>query len=208
MKAFIFDLDGTLIDSEDLMIESLNYALKPHDIPVDRPLLEELRKAKTSALFDYFKLSKEDEKEAYDRLKEHIVENANKIQVIPEIFKLLDLLLEKGKILAIWTARDAKSAELVTKATGLDKYFEFIQTNDELKENKPSPEGLISVAKNLSLQPSEIVMIGDHDHDILAGNSFNCKTIWANWCDTCPNTITAKPDLECKKVEDLINILF
>lgn len=189
--AYVFDLDGTLIDSTSTLLAGLHHALSPLHIEVSEKLIEDIRGNTGNNLFSTLNLSTEDELLAFARLRDFYVENFRTIPLFPRIEELLQLLYSHGKRLALWTARDTFSAEQILQALNIAQYFEFIVGHTQFERNKPYPDGLRYIVEQMHLSPQDVVMIGDHDHDIQGARTLGCHSIRVHWGET-----TVQPEEE------------
>lgn len=184
LSAFVFDLDGTLIDSTDTLLQGLAYTLGPWGVESSEELIEQIRGSTTKEIFKSFNLSAADEAEAFKRIADFFHRHYHQVPLFPQIEDLLKEVQSHNIRMALWTARDTASAQLLLEANKIAHYFEFVVGNTGLSNNKPHPEGLQKVAALLGLSPEKMVMIGDHDHDIMAGKQFGCATARVHWAKT------------------------
>ena len=87
----------------------------------------------------------------------------------------------RGCKLAVWTSRDRTSALTLLQRNKLDHYFDVVIAADCVTKHKPDPEGLLRIATELGCDVDDVVMIGDHDVDVLAARAAGVKPIRANW---------------------------
>lgn len=177
MKYWIFDLDGTLVDSfgnyftavEKLMNKTMN--------------TEERKVCVSLHPTDLFKLHLSPEKanEALMQLRQMDPMDAMTVAKFKSIESLLQHLKEKGCNISIFTSRDLKSATLTVEATGLKKYIDHLVSGDCVAEKKPNPEGLHQLQKLYNCQYDEMVMIGDHECDMQAGTQVGAYSVRASW---------------------------
>ncbi len=166
-KLFIFDLDGTLVDAYQAISESLNYCRRkfgyePIDFEVvksnighgDRGFVSEFfpKKEVEQALALYRKHHKSALKK-YARLK-------------PYAKMMLYNLKRRKKFLAIASNRPEAYTDIVVKALGIKKYFDFILCADEINSLKPSPKILFKVLEKLNVQLEDAIFAGDMDVDM------------------------------------------
>ena len=168
MKAAIFDLDGTLVDSMGLW-ESLagNYLLSigikpPKDLnsalsklTVDERILylkkrfnlkatiEEINQSLEEILTDYYK---------------------NRIQLKPYVREILEKFKSKNIIMALATATDEHFVSMVLDRHKIRKYFKFIQTSKSVGLSKSQPEFFQIAIERLGLQAKEIWVFEDALH--------------------------------------------
>lgn len=179
-RHWIFDLDGTLVDSFNPYFTVLSRILAEHGLG-----LEESEKRRCIGLpaKDYLetKLAAEHVKHALLRLSEQSNRDAAMVRPFPGIEDVLHHLSRSGRTISIWTSRDLVSTELVLKHTGLDKLISIIQSGTCVVQKKPQPEGIQRIADHHSATPAEMVMIGDHDMDMRGGRGFGVQSVRASW---------------------------
>jgi len=198
MKHWIFDFDGTLVDSEGFFSESFRYALAPFQIKIGKDFIERIRYKHPHRIFEDF-LTQEQSQIAFQRMDEVGQGIADKIQLFPGIVEILDSLEKQGASLSIWTGRDRHSTQTILKKQGVDSLFKKIMTGTCVENNKPSHDGLLQIQNFYKAQPIEMVMVGDHYHDIEPANQLGCFSIHAQWKQTperLPQTITARENFK------------
>ncbi|MCK5073502.1 MAG: HAD family hydrolase [Bacteriovoracaceae bacterium] len=206
-KVCIFDLDGTIIDSGDFILEGVRYALAPWDKKITSRDIEEIRDRKPEHLFRGHVPSQKDAIAAWERLNEFSQKHSENIKVFPGMEKILKKLCKKV-FTAVWTGRDVQSAREVLKNKGLLSYFDIVVGSTMDMENKPHPEGLLKIANASSANPNEMVLIGDHPHDVLGAKTLDCYSVHVTWGKhDLPEDMKQKPDVIVKNVEALGNWL-
>lgn len=191
--SFVFDLDGTLINSCHAFLEVINSSLAPFGIKVDNNFIENIRHKNPQNLFDEI-LSGDDLKVANKRLVKFSNEVALTFKPFPEILDLLEFLNSNNMTVSVWTGRDLNSAKLILENNDMINYFKKIVSGTCVRNNKPHPEGLNRILHELSLSPSELIMIGDHHHDISAARSTGALSVLANWHGGDPRNSHHQPD--------------
>lgn len=176
----VFDLDGTIFESTPFYFAILESVFAQNGLS-----LSESEKSLAAGLsarkFLSTKLSPEAMADALKFMNQQSERDLQYIQVFDGISCLLETLTERGRRLAAWTSRDFGSASKLLKKHELDKHFEIIVTGDCIENHKPSPDGLHKIATFFQCAPSELVMIGDHDVDIIAALTAGALPIRANW---------------------------
>jgi len=181
---FVFDLDGTLVDSFGHYFASLErvfdefgealgvaFTEKLHYPSLTEPLPKFLR--------DNLGIARADG--AMQRLREFSVDDAKTIMPFPGVVPLLDTLKARGKKLAIWTNRDFPSASLIVQHSGLKPYFDAFISGSCVKDKKPNPEGMGKILAQLGVASEGVVMVGDHEHDVWAAKGASVKAVRASW---------------------------
>lgn len=177
MKTWVFDLDGTLVDSFQhyyVILESL----------VKRPITEAEKKSVVAqAPHDFLKVHF-----GADRVDElmktvHVqgLKDAESISAYPGAADLLKTLKKSGRDVAVFTNRDRESSSEILKHSGLGSLIDHLVTGSCVSTKKPDPEGLHQLHKKFKGSPESFVMVGDHDCDMQAAQSFGAFGIRASW---------------------------
>ncbi len=177
MKYWVFDLDGTLIDSfghyfsliEEFIGQKISREEKKHYIGVH-----------PSQIFAD-KLESEKVEIALKELNHRSQLDAGSISTFNSISLIFNILSKNGCRIAVWTSRDLESAKAVLEYTGLKKQVEYLISGDCVSLRKPNPEGLLKIKSLFNCDTHEMVMVGDHEHDMQAGHKTGVFSIRASW---------------------------
>jgi pyrophosphatase PpaX len=185
----LFDLDGTLIDSSQGILDSLFKAMEFYKIePAITRLDSHFFMGKS--LSETLKVlmpneSPESLKKIGDYYVSHYYDNyMDKATVFDGVTETIKELQKKGYKLAVATAKHTFCAEAELKAAGIRKYFTVVQGIEDGMPSKPNPELLFRVFKELDSKPEDSLMVGDTDRDVLAGKnagSFTAAVTYGNW---------------------------
>ena len=206
VNTIVFDLDGTLLNTDDLVINSYrevfktyrpNYKLtKEEEISFLGPTLK-------SMFLKYFNNDMDDLLNTYhDYARKHTLEQA---KLYPYAEEILIYLREKGYRVILFTSRFKSSCEEMLSSFDLAKYFDMVITLDEVKNPKPSPEGLELIKKVYNLQNNQIIFIGDNKSDLDSGKSAHVYTSLVSWSKGRNNSLL-NPELLINNFKDLENI--
>ncbi len=183
MKHWVFDLDGTLVDSHKVYFDSLRLIL--NDFNADLSLQDEKEvlsiPVKSRQLFFDKKLGQENSHKALAAFETRLLSDDQRIEVFKGIPALLEKLKSQNCKIGIWTAREMSSAKRVLNSTELAPYFSYHMSGSCVANCKPSPEGLERIAYAFQCETKELLMVGDHDNDMLAAKACGAKAIRANW---------------------------
>lgn len=192
MKSLIvFDVDGTILDSFGVFEKVILDYSKEQGLPV--PCLESIRHGYNDPdSFDFkWGVSKEDQKrhliETFIRMDK--VSLSGEAHYTPDLFDgvagVLADLKDLGHTLAIVTSKpEAPLVHLLEthKVLGL---FSAHRTWDDIKrrneKEKPAPDMLLSVMRDLNFLPDQTIMIGDTTMDVVMGRASNSSTIGVTW---------------------------
>lgn len=192
MKHWVFDLDGTLVDTVG------HYGIKLAKIFSHFGLeFTEADLVRSKNYFDiraYFSLYLEEPKvsEACLILQNISIEMAPQVKAFEGIENLLNLLEAKGAHLSIWTGRDLASGKKILEHTGLERFFKSIVTCTCVNKTKPDPEGLLKLLTMTRFKNFETLMIGDHAFDIRGAKSVGVKALSVSWNELGPHPLQAE----------------
>ena len=207
-KGIIFDVDGTLTFTNQLIFDSFNHITKKYlgksysddDIialfgPTEDVILKEMCKEEyENARKDYYTYYKDNHDIAhlYDGIKELII----------DIYKAWILL-------SIFTGKGRTSALITLDELGLTDYFDMIVSGDDVENHKPSPEGIIMFLSKHNLDPKEVLMIGDAPSDIIAANECGVEiasVVWDSYAEDEVRKLNSKNLFH--SVNDLRDFIF
>lgn len=173
-KAIFFDLDGTLTNPEEGILNSIQYAADYYGISTVR---NDLKKYIGPPLKDTFRELFEGKMEISDSLlMEAVLKYRERFEkqgglfeneIYPDVKETLSCLKKRGYILCTASSKPQVFVERILKHFLIDEYFDFIG-GASLDEKVSSKEEVIDhVIKNTNLKSSEILMIGDRKYDLL-----------------------------------------
>jgi phosphoglycolate phosphatase-like HAD superfamily hydrolase len=180
MKHWIFDFDGTLVDTDGFFQKTINFALKPFNINVDSNFIETIRHKHPHSIFDDL-LTLEQNEIAFARLKQAGLKDLQETKIFPGMKMVLKTILDNKGSLSIWTGRDRQSTDMILKKNEIFDYFHKIISGTCVKKNKPEKDGLIELFNHHKSQWHEMVMVGDHHHDIGPANDLGLISVHARW---------------------------
>ena len=177
---FIFDIDGTLTYTNQLIFDSFNFIAKKY---LDRIFSDE----EIISMFgppenDIIKqLCGEKFEEAKVDYYNYYKENHSIAQLYPGIKEILELLKSKNFPLGIFTGKGREASMITLKYLDVHKYFNLIVTGDDVNNHKPSAEGIFKFVNQFNLIPDKILMIGDSVSDVKAAKEAGVKIASALW---------------------------
>jgi N-acetyl-D-muramate 6-phosphate phosphatase len=186
VRAVLFDLDGTLIDSAPGLTAATNAmlvqhgkaalpheALRPHAGSGARGMLAAAF-AKTPAHDDYESLREE----FYAHYESRILHNTHAFDGVHEMFDALD---QQGLPWGIVTNKAMRFAEPTALALGLWPRAAALIAGDSTAFTKPHPEPLLEAARRMGRAPQDCVYVGDDARDVQAGRAAGMSTLAASW---------------------------
>ena len=173
---YIFDLDGTLVDSLSQIEKSLNFSREQHSLPkTPKGLVFQKLGLPIQDFFSDLDINLEEETSLIQVFRKNLSQAILKENLLfPSTISLLHFLKSHNKRIAIATGKSSDMAKSVVKNSQLHGYIDFIQGTDGFPP-KPNPEALVRCLNHFSLQNA--VMIGDRVEDILAAKNAGIPAI-------------------------------
>ncbi len=168
-KLVIFDWDGTLMDSVDRIVVSMQTAAKVVGlaIPSAHDAKQIIGLSIPEALTTLFAGITDEQIETM-RLQykyEYLEGSSTPTPLFDNAINLLSLLKESGKFLAVATGKGREGLNRVLQISDTNHYFHTTRCAGEMA-SKPDPEMLNSILDELAIAPHEALMIGDTSHDL------------------------------------------
>ena len=187
-KAFIFDLDGTVLDSLQDLADAVNHALKTQGFP--ERSLEEVRlrvgngidKLVISSLPEKFQEDQKMIAKTLESMAQFYSKNWNKnTRLYPDIAELFDRLTFDHIPMAILSNKP--EAFLKEMATYYMKKWDFVLIVGSRKDYplKPNPQSALAIIKKMGLEPSDVALVGDGDADIQTAIAAEMCPIAVTW---------------------------
>ncbi|MBA4537559.1 pyrophosphatase PpaX [Bacillus aquiflavi] len=181
LTTILFDLDGTLIDTNELIISSFLHTLeyyypkkyKRKDVLpfMGPPLWDTFHSLNPHATEEMIKKYREYNLANHDRL----------VKEFNGVYETVETLAHENFKLGIVTTKVRDTVLKGLKLTKLERFFDVIVTLDEVENAKPHPEPIFKALDLLKARPEEALMVGDNHHDILAGKNAGTKTAGVAW---------------------------
>lgn len=181
--AVLFDLDGTLIDSVPLILDSFRHAFAACGLPV--PEEAQLLQGVGTPLAPHFARYSSDPAEV-DHLirtyREHNLANHDtRIRAFAGITTMLQAVHRAGARTAIVTSKNRQTTERGLRVAGLEGLFEAIVPSDEVTKPKPDPEPVLRALALLGIERTRTVFVGDSLHDLHCGRAAGVRTAAVLW---------------------------
>jgi len=179
IKAAIFDMDGTLIDSMWMWKAIDIEYLGRHNIELPEDLQRCIEGMSFSETAEYFKqrFNIKDDVETMKQDWNHMAweKYENEVPVKDGVIEFLEYLKKNNVKLGIATSNSVELTTLVLEKRGLVSYFDEVHTSCEVPRGKPFPDIYELVAKELGVAPEECLVFEDVVHGIMAGKRANMQ---------------------------------
>ncbi|MDR0519395.1 MAG: HAD-IA family hydrolase [Clostridiales Family XIII bacterium] len=178
----VFDFDGTLVDTNDAVLESWQYAAREIlgcEFPYDKlkATLGEPIMRTVAALFPGQDAGAV--VEAYRAFHHEHFEDM--IKIFDGVHDMLEALRSDGYKLGVVTNRLRYTTEIGLDQFGLAKYFGAVVTVGEAPKDKPEPEHIWFTLDKLGSSPDRAVLVGDSQNDIIGGHRAGLVSVRVNW---------------------------
>ena len=183
LTTFLFDLDGTLIDSVELIRRTFRHTLEVHR--GTHPGEDLWLKGLGQPLWDQFQAYTTDRAEIDAMITTYRAYNTTHHDSLVRPYEgMVDVvrgLKERGKRLGVVTSKMQKGTRQGLVLCGLDGLFDTIVAADDTTRHKPHPEPVYVALERLGADAATTVFIGDSTHDLAAGRAAGVRTAAALW---------------------------
>ena len=208
--AILFDLDGTLIDTIELILSSARHTFEgwARGMPTDQEWVRGIGTPLVQQLRSY---AETDDEVAFllDRYRRYQAEHHDRLtRCYDDVPEVLGALATQGHKLAVVTSKASPIAHQSLRFVGIDDYFPVVVGYDETTRHKPDPEPVRVALSRLGVAADQAVFVGDSPHDIHAGNAAGVVTIAALWGPFDRETLAdARPDHFIGSMAELPGVL-
>jgi len=209
IKAVFFDFDGTLVDTNPLIIRTFEEtfgALMPGRPMSQEEILDCIGPTLEETGNKYFADKASDFVSHYREL--NLRYHDEMVEIYPGIDGMLSALKGMGLSLAIVSSKKRDVVLRGLRLMDLEKYFDFILAGDEVANPKPHQEPIEIALRFFGLKPSEAVMVGDNSHDIHAAQNAGVTSIGVGWAFKGADYLKKfAPDYIIKDADEMIEIV-
>jgi len=207
-KLVLFDLDGTLVDSEDFIVWSFLEAGRRLGVEVDP---ERVRRMigypLDSVLEEVFEPGSIDLEE-FKRVRKRIVEEnwRSMVRIFPDVLETLEYLEGKGYILGVASSSVTSRINAFLEFFRLKEFFQIVSGVEEGVKGKPEPDVILRAVARAGVSPHDAVYVGDRVVDCLASRGAGVDFILVER-STYSSITECEPVLTVKSLEELTRIL-
>lgn len=186
VRAVLFDLDGTLIDSAPDLGAAADRMRQLRGMPslplnLYRPMTGSGARGMLQVAFGITPAHAD-----YDRLKEEFFAHyteclLQRTQPFLEVQQLVEVLQERGLAWGVVTNKSERFTLPITRAMPLFSTAAAIVSGDTTPHAKPHPAPLLEAARRMSVSPAECIYVGDDERDIVAGRAAGMRTVAASY---------------------------
>lgn len=179
-ELFIFDWDGTLMDSEARIVACMQAAAA--DLKLQIPDADNAKDIiglglREAVLKLFPELQEESTNEMVERYRHHFLrENQTPSTLFPGAAETIRELADRGYLLAVATGKGRQGLDLALESTGLSHCFHTTRCADETF-SKPHPEMLLQILDQLAVSPDSALMVGDTEYDLQMAKNARIKGV-------------------------------
>ncbi|MFL0504257.1 pyrophosphatase PpaX [Ureibacillus sp. 179-F W5.1 NHS] len=208
MKALLFDFDGTLLDTNELIIQTFMHVLEER-FPGQYSPKDCINFIGPSLKETFEQLTPNEVEEMIEKYRQW--NEAHHDELVKEfegVVPTLEQLKEQGIRLAIVSTKRKDTIEKGLNLMGAKHLFEFWIGTDDVKRVKPDPEPVLLAIDKLGVSKKDVIMIGDNYHDIEAGKNAGVKTAGVAWSLKGEQFLQQfNPDYMLQHMSDLLTIV-
>jgi pyrophosphatase PpaX len=210
LHTFLFDLDGTLIDSVRLILDSYHHTLATHGLP-PRSDEEWLRGVGTPLNVQFAEWGRDpgmlDALIATYR-KYNLANHDRMVTVYPGIVAAVEAIRRAGRATGLVTSKNRSGAMRGLALAKLEPMMDVLVCADEVTNPKPHPEPVETAMALLGADPATTVYVGDSIHDMVSGRAAGVRTAAALWGPFGREHLAgAVPDYWLESPADLVALL-
>ncbi len=207
--ALLFDIDGTLLDTLDAIVASMNSALEEFGLaPLTKEELRPLIGMPVQRQMDILReTSSPVVEEITDRYYAHFMVHVGRgLPLYPGVKETMPRLADRA--ISTMTTRRREGAKRMLEVSGIASYFKAIVGGDEVSRPKPFPDLPQFSAKALGVTPESCVVVGDAPVDILAGRAARAWTVAVTYGYGSPSALRdAKPHTMISAFQELPDVV-
>lgn len=207
VKAILFDLDGTILDTSEFILQAFEHSLKHQGITdVKR---SHMIKKMGPALTEMYKiLAPQANMEQFVRShRDFQADNLALSRPFPQVPEVLQKIHKSGIKIGAVTSRSNENSIKTLELADIKQYFEIVVSFEDVKNPKPDPEGVLMALKYMNVRPVDTMMVGDTYVDVEAGRSAGTKTVGITHGMRGDDVKISNPDYLISSISELLEII-
>ncbi|MFD3262171.1 pyrophosphatase PpaX [Paenibacillus lentus] len=177
----LFDLDGTIVDTNELIIASFQHVLDKHKQPHTREQIIPYMGMTLEQQFQAFSGWQDVAELVTDYRSFNTVHHDTMVKGFPHVDEVISALKDKGIKVGIVTTKIRPSTMRVLELFGLLKYMDTIVTVQDVTHPKPHPEPVLTAMERLNADPKRTLMVGDSPADIKSAQAAGALSAAVAW---------------------------
>lgn len=209
----LFDFDGTLMDTNDVILESWQYTfeqLRGHRTDT-KTLLATFGEPLKMTMYNFFGGTEEDVDRNVEIYRSYQKEYfLDMIHLFPGVYEMLKDVRGAGFKTALVTSRLKPTTYQGIEKFGIEEFFDAVITADDVTKHKPDPEPILITLEKLGSRAENAVMFGDTKQDILCAKNAGVTSVLVDWSMAIPKGTASEeyePDFCLESPEKLIDLI-
>lgn len=206
-RTILFDLDGTLIDTNQLIVASFKHTFNHFKLDFTDEEILEFNGPPLVETFRNIDPLRIEEMVATYRAHNYQVHD-DYVNAFPKVVETLEALKELDIKMGVVTTKMGPGVEMGLKKTGIADFFDTVITLEDVVHPKPHPEPVLKAMNQLNAVSSSTIMVGDNSHDIEAGKNAGVRTAAVSWSEKGKERLlTYNPTYMLESMTDLLRIV-
>lgn len=208
VEAAIFDLDGTLVDSVELIVESFKHATRVvlgRELPyeslianVGKPLREQMEIIDPQRTDELVRVYREFNHREHDRM----------LTLYAGVADLLAQLQERGIRVGLVTSKSRATTWMAFETTGIEPMLDAIVCAEDTERNKPFADPILRALQMLGVEPEVTCYVGDSPYDLQAARAAGVRSVAVTWGVFEESALRAQgPDRVVRNMRELAAVL-
>jgi pyrophosphatase PpaX len=183
LSTFLFDLDGTLIDSVRLILDSYHHTLAAHGLPPrsDEEWLRGVGTPLRSQVADWQHDPERLEALIATYREYNLAHHDRMVTIYPGVLEAIQEVRARGAQTGLVTSKNQAGAIRGLRLVGLHGMIDVMVCADDVENPKPHPEPVERAVRLLAADPERTVYVGDSIHDMRSGKAAGVKTAAVLW---------------------------
>ena len=210
IQTVLFDLDGTLLDSVDLIVDSYHHTLAAHSLP---PMTrEEILAGLGTTLYAVFGRMTDDKATVASWVATYreynLAHHDARARAYPGAVEMVHRIKANGQRLGLVTSKNQGGAQRGLALMGLAGVMEVIIGADDVEKPKPDPEPVLLALERMGEPSGTTLFVGDSHHDVFSGRAAGVLTAGVTWGPFDRAHLEfAAPDYYCDTPAELLRLL-
>lgn len=207
IETILFDFDGTLVDTNELIYQSFVHTFHQFGYDFTR---EEILQFNGPPLIETFEtLDKDRAREMIQTYQTHnLAAHEQYMRLFPNVEETLEKLQAANIKLGIVSTKMRNAVDLGLEVTGISHYFDSVITLNDVEHAKPHPEPVLKGMDELNGDIETSLMVGDNYHDIVSGKQAGVRTAGVAWSLKGRDFLQSyEPTFMLEDMRDLLTII-
>jgi pyrophosphatase PpaX len=209
-RAVLFDFDGTLADSTELIMRSYRYTMRRHlgHVPPEEEWMAGFG-TPLRVQIGRFARSADEHREMLETYRTYQEQHHDDLlRPFPGAAEMVATLARRGVPMAVVTSKYRRSTLRGMELCGILEHVAVIVTPEDVEHPKPHPEPVLQAVARLDQQPGNTVFVGDSPHDIAAGRAAGTWTAAVLWGPFSRASLAAEqPNFLLESQADLLRLV-